>query len=220
MPTSAPWPTADMGCDLVKISASGADADLEILRPGALGDEMLLEPGRRRPSRAAPRAGPRRPRPRSAARMAAARAGIALDLLLDHALEHAAGEGDARGLERLQVDRRQQPGQRGVAPVPAAVGEDRRQLADASGVGRAGQRHRDRRRCTARSSSAPAASGRTRRRSRTATTAGPGRIARQPDPADQRAGAAVRRQGRRDAQILVHAICSSAPAGDVEQGRR
>ena len=47
MPTSAPWPTADMGCDLVKISASGADADLEILRPGALGDEMLLQPHRR-----------------------------------------------------------------------------------------------------------------------------------------------------------------------------
>ena len=39
---------------------------------------------------------------------------------------------------------------------------------------------------------------------RIATTAGPGGIARQPDPADQGAGAAVRRQGRCNAQIVVH----------------
>ena len=43
MPTSARWPTAAIGGALVKISASGPDADLEILRPHALVDQQRLE---------------------------------------------------------------------------------------------------------------------------------------------------------------------------------
>ena len=56
MPTSAPVPTADIGCALVKISASGPMPDLEVLRPHPLRDQHVLQTprfGRARARRAA-----------------------------------------------------------------------------------------------------------------------------------------------------------------------
>ena len=110
------------------------DADLEILRPRALraiSASLSRAPpaspgarsrGRRRSAR------DQRPRTASALRRVAAR------LLLDHALEHARDEGDAGGLDRLQVAGREEAtGQRAsrVAGrrVREHVGERRRPAA-------------------------------------------------------------------------------------------
>ena len=99
-----PWPTADIGCALVKISASSpmptsrycdqAPCSISVcFRASA-----CFEPGfslRRSP-------------PSWRSTCAADGGGLlrrALGLLLDDALEHGAGEGDAGGLDRLQVDR-------------------------------------------------------------------------------------------------------------------
>ena len=86
-----------------------ADADLQVLRPGALLDQHALELGRLRAARhqladIAAEAG---------LHAVADRLGLlgrAARLLLDHALQHGQRKGDAGGLDRLQVVRRQQPG--------------------------------------------------------------------------------------------------------------
>ena len=118
------------------------DADLQVLGPHALGDQDVLEPAR------FVRAGPnllqvgaddRRDRRSQAFGFA----GVASRLLLDDAFEQAGHEGDAAGLDGLQVARREQP--RRVRPACAGsrvrqdVGErgNRRQRSRA-----ANRRHR------------------------------------------------------------------------------
>ncbi len=59
--------------------------------------------------------------PAMRARIASALAGVAARLLLDDALEHALDEGDAGGLDRLQVARREQARQRRVEIGSAVV---------------------------------------------------------------------------------------------------
>ena len=97
------------------------------------------------------------------ARIASRLAGIAARLLLDHALEHAGREGDAAGLDRLQIAGRQQPGQARVAPVVGAVGEDFCEIADPR-CPRCAPAPPGRRRSEARSPSARRGRDRTRRR--------------------------------------------------------
>ncbi|MNF42332.1 hypothetical protein D3C85_788830 [compost metagenome] len=53
---------------------------------------------------------------------------VALGLFFHHPFQQAGGEGYAGGLDRLQVDRCQQPGQLLVAPAWVAVVQQRRQL--------------------------------------------------------------------------------------------
>jgi hypothetical protein len=92
----------------------GADADLEIGRPLALGDEDTLELlGLRRAGRDLRQVGADRRGHLLADRVGGG--GIAARLLLDHALDHALREGDAGGLERLQVGGREQIGLRRIA---------------------------------------------------------------------------------------------------------
>ena len=56
---------------------------------------------------------------------------IAARLLLDHAFEHARHERHARGLDRLQVDGREEPRSRRIARRLVAVGKQVRRRADA-----------------------------------------------------------------------------------------
>ena len=85
------------------------DADLEILRPHALLDEQLLQ--RHRLRRAGLQPGEVvADQPADLGAHFRRVLGRAARLLLDHPLQHRHGEGDARRLDRLQVDRRQQPG--------------------------------------------------------------------------------------------------------------
>ena len=91
-----------------------ADADLEILAPGALLDQHFLqalasaEPGfsllRSSPTRRV-----------TSSRIATGGVHVAAGALLDDAFQHRDGEGDAGGLDRLQVDRGEQPGACAVA---------------------------------------------------------------------------------------------------------
>ena len=97
-----------------------ADADLQILRPRALARSAP-------PSAARPPASPASARARSSpisrpisARMRAALSAVAARALLDHPLQHRGGEGDARRLDRLQIDGREQPGLRGDRGCRAA----------------------------------------------------------------------------------------------------
>src|SRR5881275_669025 len=112
MPTSAPVPTADIGCDLVKISASGPMPTSRYCdhTPCAISTFFSCaasgEPGL------------------TAARLSPITATTAARLLLDHAFEHRGDERDARRLDRLQVARCEEPRQRCVAPVACAVRED------------------------------------------------------------------------------------------------
>ena len=99
-----------------------ADADFEILAPRALRDQHLLELHRR--GRAG--AQPREIVADQARHLGADRGGggrVAVRALLDHALDHRDGEGDAGRLDRLQVDRRQQPRAAAVAGLRRRVGE-------------------------------------------------------------------------------------------------
>ena len=113
-----------------------ADADLEILAPGALGDEHLLE------VRSLARAGLELGEilAHEAHDLAADRGGafgVAARPLLDHALEHRDGEGDARGLDGLQIDGREEPGLCGIAPLGRRVGEELRESAERFALGAA-----------------------------------------------------------------------------------
>ena len=170
------------------------DADLEILAPGALRDQHLLE--MHRLGRAGLELGQivadeladlladRRGRGRVAAR-----------LLLDDALQHRDGEGDARRLHGLQIERREQPGlcadrahPRACSPgSPRANRRPRPEPAAAPPRGRAPRRgrgswgRRARRRPTARrarvTTAGPSTSGRQTRPSKAASAASRGRVA-------------------------------------------
>ena len=102
----------------------GADADFQILRPGAGLDQRILEPHRRGRARlaACSRSSPSTLHDLLArlrrAFAAAARA------LLDHALEQRLREGDARRLDRLQIDGREQARAARAAAVARRVGEN------------------------------------------------------------------------------------------------
>ena len=108
MPISAPVPTADIGCDLVKISASGPMPTSRYCdhAPCAI-SASLSRAASGDPGRTLDRLSPITRDDRAADALGLRR--IAARLLLDHALEHARDEGDARRLDRLQVARRQQP---------------------------------------------------------------------------------------------------------------
>ena len=101
----------------------GTDSDLEILRPGALLHQHLLQFHRLR------RTGPelRQITADQAADGGADFSGggrIAAGPFLDDAFEHRGGEGDAAGFQRLQIDGGQQPGLRGIAGFGRRVGHD------------------------------------------------------------------------------------------------
>ena len=189
MPTSAPVPTADIGCALVKISASGPMPTSRYCdhAPCAISTSFSARGLGRAGLDAA--TGRRRSPRRSTCARASACAGVAARLLLDHALEHAGDEGDAGGLDRLQVAGREQPrrrGGRGRAPRPSWRARRRARR-------RAAERRRRGSRPTGSSSSkqiarrsARRARGRTRRRRGRATSTGPRGVG-QPDAADERA---------------------------------
>ena len=126
MPISAPMPTADIGCDLVKISASGpmptsrycdhaCCAISTSFRRAASG-----EPG---PHAGEIVADDRDDRPCAPP---SAFAGSPARLLFDHALEHARDERDAARLDRLQVAGGEKPRPSFVAPVPRELASIRR----------------------------------------------------------------------------------------------
>ena len=163
MPISAPVPTALIGCDLVKISASGPIPTSRYCDHMPCGDQHLLEPlrfGRARPHRAQVAADHRDHR--GAHRFGAAR--VAARLLLDHPFQHRGDEGDAGRLDRLQVAGRHQPGRVLDAGRAGAVAQHFVGAGDAlalvrahcgGGVGQVQQGAAGR---------APGATGRTRRR--------------------------------------------------------
>ena len=107
-----------------------ADADLQVLRPRALLDQHALQFGRLRAARhqradVAAELGLHASADRLGLRGRAAR------LLLDDALQHRQREGDAGGLDRLQVAGREQPRLLGIAIGFRGVGEDGIERADA-----------------------------------------------------------------------------------------
>ena len=119
----------------------GSDADLEVLRPHAPLDQRRLQ--RHRLVGARHDAG--QVETDALADLAADRVGggrVPLGLLLDHPLQHAGGEGDPARLDGLQIDRAQEPGPRGIAPVVGRIGQDLRQRADRLARRVAGDRHR------------------------------------------------------------------------------
>jgi hypothetical protein len=62
---------------------------------------------------------------------AACRLRIAACALFDHPFDHRDGEGDARRLDRLKIDGREQPWLRSIAPIWRRIGENVRKRADA-----------------------------------------------------------------------------------------
>ena len=101
----------------------GTDADLEILRPHALRDEHVLEPPRllgARPDSLQVVADDGRDRAAQAFRLA----GVAARLLLDDAFEQAGDEGDAAGLDRLEIAGREEPGAALRAAIRHGVRQD------------------------------------------------------------------------------------------------
>ena len=105
-PASIPAPTDDSTGALVKISASSADADFEILAPGLLRDQHLLEThGFRRPRFQLRQIVADKPRDFGPDR--GSRGWIAAGALLDYPLQHRHRKGDAGRLDDLQIDRRQ-----------------------------------------------------------------------------------------------------------------
>ncbi len=108
-PTPLPKPTADIGCDLVKTSASGP-------MPTSMYCDQKPRRTRssfRRPAASDARLDRRQVGAEGLAELAADLLGalrVAAGALLDHPLQQADGEGDAAGLDRLQVARREQRG--------------------------------------------------------------------------------------------------------------
>ena len=86
-----------------------ADADLQILRPCALGDQHGFQPHGFGRAGFQPRQVIAHQR-RNFRPDGGGGAIVAARLLLDHPLQHRHGEGDAGGLDGLQVHRGQQPG--------------------------------------------------------------------------------------------------------------
>ena len=118
-----------------------ADADLQVLRPGALLDQHALELGGllaagHQLGEIAAELG---------LHAGADRLGLlwrAPRLLLDHPLQHREGKRHPRRLDGLQVDRRQQPRLLRIALRLRRVGEDVRERADPLALARAQHRHR------------------------------------------------------------------------------
>ena len=109
MPPSTPGADRGHRLRLGEDLGVGADADLEVLAPGALADQHLLQRHR------LGRAGLQRrqvvadqPGHLGADRRRGGQ--VAAGALLDHPLQHGDREGHAGRLQRLQIDRRQQPG--------------------------------------------------------------------------------------------------------------
>ena len=107
----------------------GADADFQILAPGVLIDQHLLQLHRFR------RAGLElreivADQPHHFLADGLRRRRIAARPLLDHALQHRDRKGDARRFQHLQVERREQPGFCAVAAVGRRVGDDAFEIAD------------------------------------------------------------------------------------------
>ncbi len=164
MPTSAPNPTADIGCDLVKISASGPmptsrycdqapcriSASFTLRRLGRAGADLRQVVADHGDDFAAHGLRLRR---------------VAARLFLDDPFQRAGDERDAGGLERLQVARRQEPRQRRVARVRARNWRARRRSRpDAAAGRRRGSRPPDRRGPTTGSTSRRRPTGRRCRR--------------------------------------------------------
>ena len=157
------------------------DADFQILRPRAFGDQRVLQPHGGGRARLEPRqVVADQPRHLGADRRRGVP--IAARALLDHPLQHRGRERHAGGLDRLQIDRRQQPRPRGVAPVLRRVGENFRQRGDALArpTRAAPRRGRRVRRGRARSGTARVTSNSPC--ARTATTEGPSTSGRQTLP--------------------------------------
>ena len=124
-----PWPTAAIGCALVKISASGPMPTSRYCDQAPcsistrLSSAACLLPGTSL-ARVAAELGLHAPADRLGL------LGRAPRLLLDHPLQHRQRKRHARGLDGLQVDRRQQPGLLCIALRLRRVGEDVPERAD------------------------------------------------------------------------------------------
>jgi hypothetical protein len=196
-----PCPTADIGWPFVKISASGPDADLQVLRPGALLDQHALQLRRLRAARHQ-------------------RADVAAELGL-HALRIASAfsgepracssmtrssidrERNARRLDGLQIVGRQQPRLACIARGLRCIGENVFERADAwplpSRTMAAGlsASHRSRMVAARREMSCTPSA-------RTATTAGPPASGSQTRAGQRTAGAILRQRNRRR-HVIGHA---------------
>ena len=123
MPASAPGADGGHGGSLGEDLGVRADSDLEILAPGTLRHQHFLEAhglGRAGLQLGQVVADERRD-------LLADRdgsGGVAAGALLDHPLQHGDGEGHARRLDRLEVDRGKQPGLGLVTAVGCGVGQD------------------------------------------------------------------------------------------------
>ena len=139
-PTVAPEPTADIGWPLVKTSASGPmpTSRYWLQSPSAC-SAALAAAGLGAARADVAQAGADQPGDAVADRRGAV--GVAGGALLDHPLDHRAGEGDAAGLDRLQVAGREQPravaavAGRGGDGVERAVGRPARGAAAGSALG-------------------------------------------------------------------------------------
>ena len=123
MPASIPVPTARHGLALGEDLGVRADADFEVLAPGALFDQHLLEvlgfggAGLQLGEIVADEAG-------DLGADGAGGVGVAAGAFLDDALQHGDGEGHAGGFDGLEVDGREEPGLVAVAALGRGVGED------------------------------------------------------------------------------------------------
>ena len=213
MPISAPVPTADIGCDLVKISASGPMPTSRYCdhAPCAI-SASLSRAASGEPGRTLARSSPMTAT--IARRTLFGLGRVSARLLLDHAFEHARDERDAGRLDRLQVAWREQPRQRGRAGVLGGIREhigecgDARQ--DAGGADRRdrigevqqrARRRRDRatgrrdRRRARRASTGPSTAGRKTRPTSVACSRSAGRVAATVRRSRMRTGS--RREGRK-----------------------
>ena len=189
MPASMPVPTAAIGCALVKISASGPMPTSRYWLHAPCSISTCFSCA----ASADPGFSLRQVVADQPVHLGADRRGgvqVAARALLDHALDHRDDEGHAGGLDRLQIDRREQPRLAADRACPAACWPARRPALP--------MRSPRARRADAAAGSrglAQVAHGRESRRmistsspSRTATTDGPADI-RPPDAPGQRAPA-------------------------------
>ncbi len=127
-PISAPWPTAAIGCVLVKISASGPIPTSRYCDHAPCSTRIcLMRAASAEPGRTLAKSSPRMPCRPGAYRFGAAR--VTARLLFDHALQRARDKSHAGRLDRLQVAGGEQPRRTGVE-IAATVGEKRIDPAD------------------------------------------------------------------------------------------
>ena len=111
------------------------DPDFQVLAPGALRDQHLLQLRRLRgPGPQFRQVVADQPLHLRADRRGSVQ--VAAGTLLDHAFQHRNGEGDAGRLDGLQVDRCQQHGFRRITGFGRRVGKDVADVAEALAVGR------------------------------------------------------------------------------------